>query len=502
MPQVLSVEEVEVYADDKRLRVTEDQEAVEGPIALYEAMARALKYNLDSKVEAMEVALRTKQLDLAHYSLLPEVIANTGYTTRNNFSGGSSLSLLSRRQSLEPSTSSERQVFTADLSLSWHVLDFGLSYIRAQQTADRILIAEENKRKVVNRIIEDVRSAYWKAVSAKRLKIRLRSLSERVSAALEDSRSISDRAEASPLTALTYERELVEIKRQIQKLDSELSVAKTQLAALMNIEPGTNFTVMIPSGQPEPRILQWSAYEMITLSLEARPELREVAYQTRINAKEAEAAILEMLPGVSTIASTNYDSNDFLFNNNWATWGMKASWNLLKVFSYRSRRAEIDARDALLDQRALAVTMAIMTQVHVARVRLIHARRQYKTARHYYDVQRKILRQIRSGLAAEKISEQTAIREEMNTLVARVRLDLAYVELQTAFANCFASMGIDPFGETVTGYESVSDLAESLRQGWYNLGDRHVQLETKHQPLPDKNRFANEMRAVRSFYTV
>ena len=470
----MSIEEVEVYAADKHDRVTANQEDVVGPVSLYEAMARALKYNLDKKVESMEVALRERQLDLEHYSLLPDVMVNAGYTTRNNYSGGSSLSLLSRRQSLEPSTSSERQVFSADLSLSWHVLDFGLSYIRAQQTSDKVLIAEENKRKVVNRIIEDVRSAYWKAVSAKRLKIRMRSLSERVEGALSDSQSIAERAETSPLTALTYERELVEIKRNIQRLDSELTVAKTQLAALMNVEPGQNFTVMIPGSQPEPRVLKWSAPQMVSTALHARPELREVAYQTRINSKEAEVAILEMLPGVSTITSPNYDSNEFLFNNHWATWGMKASWNLLKVFSYRARKAEIDARDYLLDQRALAVTMAVMTQVHVARARLIHARRQYKTAQHFYEVQTKILRQIRSGLAVEKVSEQTAIREEMNTLVARVKLDLAYVELQTAFANCFASMGVDPFGEFVTGGETVSDLAEALRSGWYNLGDRYA----------------------------
>lgn len=482
---MLSIEDVEVYAADKADRVTANQEPVAGPISLYEAMARALKYNLDSKVEAMEVALRERQLDLSHYSLLPEVIVNTGYSARNNFSGGSSLSLITRQQSLEPSTSSERHVLTNDLTLSWHALDFGLSYIRAEQSADRILIAEENKRKVVNRIIEDVRSAYWRAVSAKRLKIRLRSLSERVEDALLDSRAISDRAEASPLTALTYERELVEIKRQIQQLNSELSVAKTQLAALMNVDPGERFTVMIPGHQPQPKTLKWSARDMVGIALESRPELREVAYQERINSKEAEAAILEMLPGISNIATTNYDSNEFLFNNNFATWGLRASWNLLKVFTYRARKAEIDARDHLLDQRALAVTMAIMTQVHVSRARLIHARRQFETSQHYHDVQTKILRQIRSGLAADKISEQTAIREEMNTLVARVRLDLAYVELQTAFANCFASMGVDPFGEFVSGYESISELAEQLRHGWYNLGDRQASLPKPYQPGHD-----------------
>ena len=71
------------------------------------------------------------------------------------------------------------------------------------------------------------------------------------------------------------------------------------------------------------------------------------------------------------------------------------------MFSYPDRRAEVDAKDALLDTpRARAVTMAIMTQVHVSRARLFHARREFQTAAHYYDVQHRILDQIRSALAA------------------------------------------------------------------------------------------------------
>ena len=113
---------------------------------------------------------------------------------------------------------------------------------------------------------------------------------------------------------------------------------------------------------------------MIKTALESRSELREVAYKNRINGKEAEAALLELLPGISLTAGPSWNSNQYLYNSNWMAWGAKASWNLMKVFSHRARTAAIDAQDDLLDQRALAVTMAIMTQVHVSRVRLIHAR--------------------------------------------------------------------------------------------------------------------------------
>lgn len=481
-PQSLELDELHAYSDDKKWRVTVDQEPIHGALGLYEAMARALKYNLDHRVELMEVALRERQLRVAHFSMLPGVVANSGYDGRNNFSGGSSVELLSDNvtgeESLRSSTSSEKDIKTADIAFSWHILDFGLSYIRAQQSADKVLIANERRRKVINRIVEDVRTAYWKAVAADRTMAQLRALNSRIDDALEDSRKLSQRADASPLTALTYERELREIQREIRNLESELTTAKSQLAALVNLDPGREFEVYVPNWYKPPRLLAMDAEEMINEALLSRSELREVAYSERVNQNEARAAILEMLPGISADAAPNFNSNDFLFNQYWVTWGARASWNLIKVFNYPARRAEVEAREDLLDARALAVTMAIMTQVHVSRARLIHSRRKYRVALEFNDVQTRILRQIRVALRAGKVSEQTAIREEMNSLVARVKLDLAFVDLQNAFANAYASIGQDPFEDgLLTGEETVRELEEALRNRWRALGDRHARLD-------------------------
>ncbi|MEO0618705.1 MAG: TolC family protein [Pseudomonadota bacterium] len=472
LPEPLTEIEIATLADEVRSGVTEGQEVVNHRVDLYEAMSRAIRYNLDSRVEAREHALRERQLSLAHYSLLPKLVVDSGYADRNNHAGGSSRRLplgTGPIQADTPSTSTERDVFTSDLELSWNVLDFGLSYVRARQAADKALIARENQRRVVLRIVEDVRTAYWRAVTAERLITRLRRLEGRVSRALRDTRSLATDGDASPLTALTFERELVEIKREIQRLQDDLGAAKIQLAALMNVRPGKHFHVVIPNYQKPPPYIGLSADDMVGRALERRPELLEVAYEKRINREEATAAILEILPSVGLSAGTNWSSNAFLFNQHHLAWGAQASWNLLKVFSYRGRAAEIAARDDLLRVRGLAVTMAVMTQVHIARIRVIHARKKYRTARHFMDVQVRILRQIRSSLAAGKVSEQTAIREEMNTLVARVKLDLAHVTLQNAYGAAYAAMGINPFADVQADHGSLDQLAGSLRDGWNGM---------------------------------
>ena len=92
-PSPLEPAELEALSQDHLGRVTADQEPVGGAISLYEAMARALKYNLDFKVEMMQQSLRGAELNLAHYNLLPSAVTNSGYTSRDNELSTGELSL-------------------------------------------------------------------------------------------------------------------------------------------------------------------------------------------------------------------------------------------------------------------------------------------------------------------------------------------------------------------------------------------------------------------------
>ena len=93
-PVALTEDEVTAGAQDKLARVTSEQEPITGSIDIYQAMARALKYNLDHKVEIFESSLRISELDLAHFNLLPNVVANAGYAGRDNPLASSSFNLV------------------------------------------------------------------------------------------------------------------------------------------------------------------------------------------------------------------------------------------------------------------------------------------------------------------------------------------------------------------------------------------------------------------------
>ena len=472
-PEPLSLEALEQKSQARLGEFTANQEAISAPISLYDAMARAVKYNLDYKVELFEEALRASESKLSHLDLLPDLVASAGFSDRNNFSGSRSSALLSDNsiggQSLVPSTSSDRDVLTSDLTLSWDVLDFGLSYVRAKQAADSVLLANERKRKVANRIIEDVRTAYWRAVSAERLIGKLADLESDIQKALTDADESYRQRKTPPMAALTYQRELLQIQNEIHTLHNELFVAKRQLAALMNVSPATDFTLVLPERTTQAPNLNLNPEQMVKSALMMRPELKELNYEQRINEKEATAALLDLLPSLNLFGGFNYNSNDFLFSNDWASWGAQASWNIFEAFKYPGTKRSNEAEKELLHQRALALTMAVVTQVHVSASRYEIAKKRLSTMGQYQTVSSNILEQVDSGYKARKVSYQNYVRELMNSIVAEARYDIARADLHNSYANIYASIGADSFGNINANDASVGELSAHLQSHWASL---------------------------------
>ena len=69
------------------------------------------------------------------------------------------------------------------------------------------------------------------------------------------------------------------------------------------------------------------------------------------------------------------------------------------------------------------------------------------------------------------MSRQTLIREQMNTVVSEVHMDVALADLQNAYANVYASLGIDPVDASMSSSDPVDVLADKLRKLWAQRDD-------------------------------
>jgi hypothetical protein len=166
----LSAPEIRATLAQDKAALQHDVEPLAGPLTLDGAIARAIKYNADRRYRAMEEAVAIGTFEVGQFDMLPKVIASAGYRERNNDLITRSVDSVTGRPSLaNPYISSSREATTADIGLSWSLLDFGQSYYAARQNADRVLIAGERRRKALHTLILDVRTAYWRVVAAQKL---------------------------------------------------------------------------------------------------------------------------------------------------------------------------------------------------------------------------------------------------------------------------------------------------------------------------------------------
>lgn len=447
-------------------------------ITLEEAMARALLHNRERRVQMMESAMASNQLAASNFDMLPQLAANAGYTRRDQLSASSSgvfeNGIIKRSTPPVYSAAADKQSETNNLLLSWNVLDFGLSYLRANQSADRLLIAKERERKAVHNLIQDVRSAYWRAVSAQKLIKQTTQLRQRVQQALVDSRRIENMRLKNPMEALSYQRDLLDVRRSLESLHKDLLDARNLLTTLMGLPPSTVFALMeIQDSDYEVPQLKAEIATLERSALALRPELMEQRYQKRITESEGRTAMLSLLPGLNLNTGTYKDSNDYLLYNNWTSYSATLGLNLFNVLKAPTVKALKDSQKQLTEERRLALTAAVLGQVHLSRAALENAKEQFETSSDYLQVVRKIREQVRQMRSAERSGELDLIREEMAELLADLRKDVAYAELQNSYGRVFVSAGLDPLPATTAAVD-IASLTGAMREKMNDWNKGHV----------------------------
>ncbi|MGB8302030.1 MAG: TolC family protein, partial [Azonexus sp.] len=421
-----------------RQKMFADQEPVTGPITFHEAAARALKYNLDYRLKLMESALSRSLYDVSKFDMLPRLVANAGYAGRSNTAGGISegIDINTGRPdgtvSLRPSTATEDNRRLAGLTLSWNVLDFGVSYYRAQQKADQILMAEERRRKVVQNVLQDVRNSYWRAVGAQRLIGEVNILIDRTGKALEAAKKAEDQGLLPRLQALSYQRALLDAVSLMNLRRQDLELARAELAALMSLPPGTPMP-LADSEDPIVSTLPADTEALERMALERRPEIMEEWYRKRVTATDIKIAKAQVWPNLSLEAGPLYDSNKYLYNNNWAEVGLRLSLNLIKLLQWPALDQAQADQEQTDDTRRMGLSMAILTQVHVGKQRYELSLSELKFAEEIMRVDGRLLEYAKAAASTSVDSELEVIRAEARSLLARYQRQAAYSNAQAAW---------------------------------------------------------------------
>ena len=461
-PSPLKDAERERLAAESREQLFAGQEAVSGPLTLYEATARAIKYQSDYRIRLMEQAAALGQLGVAQFDMLPKLTMNAGYSTRSNDAFGFGFTP-SGQIATNPTASVERTHNTGSIGFTWSILDFGVSYFRAKQLADQSLVAGERRRKAVQNLVQDVRLVWWRAEAAQRLLPAIDVLFEDIDQAIEKTRIIESRKLLPPLQTAALRRALLDLQQQISLRRQDLAQAQVELAALVNLPPGAEVKVAVPDREPANMLdLTANGEALEAMALRNRPELAEEAYKARINESETKKALLALFPNVNLDEARNFDSNRFLVNNTWNSTGVGIAFNLVKVFSAPAMGRSATAQRQLDQARQLAMAMAIMTQTRIAIVRyglLAHEFEVWDEATRDDD---QIVKFLSSSAEAGVDTELELMRAKARYYVSKVNRDLVYANLEAALARIFNSVGLDAL-PTELESRQTAELARELQ---------------------------------------
>lgn len=444
-PQALKAEDIDKVNQADKAAMRENVEPIKGPITLDEAMARALKYNLARKSHMLEEAMSLRQFEAGRFDMLPKVNGNWQYSHRNN-------DRIS--QSLDPDTgdisstgfiSQERTHSISDLGATWSLLDFGMGYYNSRQQSNRVLVAMEKRRRAMHLLMQDVRTAYWRAASAQVLRDRVVQTIKMGEDALEDSRKAEQERIRNPIDALRYQRQLLENLRLLESINQELLSAQVDLASLINAPLGTTIQVAetdVPMDLD--RLTKWPVEQLEDLALRNNPELREQHLMARIASDETRKVIVRMFPNLSFSYSVNYDTDKFLINQHWNQAGLQLSYNFLNLLSGPAQMKMAEAGVALADQRRMATQMAVLTQVHLARLQLANARQQFGRAEQVLETDRKINDLLNARAKVQAASKLEEVSQSTSAILSLLRRYQALAQVHTAASRLMAQIGIEP----------------------------------------------------------
>lgn len=462
---VLTDDEVATRIQEDKIALFKGQDPITGPIGLGEAIVRAARYNLDSRVKMMELALTMRDLDFAKTAMIPDLVASAGYNKRDNDPGARSINLETGEESLPPSRSQERERSTTDLDFMWNILDFGISYHSAHQKADEVLVAKERQRKTIQNITQDVVDGYWKAWVGQQMEQDMEQLLLNTENAIAQSANLAANQSQSRKEALSYQTGLLSIRNSLYEMQERMGLAKIRLAALINIPVDSDFTLKNPGENLEPTPITRDFPSLADNALAMRPELLEEDYRKRISQREIKKSILRLFPTIEIGSGYHGDENEFLINDSWNDVSLNISWNILGLFGVNAERRFREAQIDLADARRLALSMAVMTQVKLSTKRYSLALLRYQASQQLTEATNEYAGIISSS---GNETELDKIKSRADALVSQLRTNFSYAEVQSAFARIVNSVGVDLMPTSFSSGSSEA-MGEELELHWANV---------------------------------
>jgi hypothetical protein len=167
-------------------------------------------------------------------------------------------------------------------------------------------------------------------------------------------------------------------------------------------------------------------------------------YGARIAREETRRALLRLFPGLSFSYANRHSDDSYLINRSWNEASAQLSFNLLGLLSLPAQMRLNDAGVALADQKRMATQMAVLTQLHVARLQYANSADQFHWADAISQVDDRIAVTVANQAQADKQSGLERVSQQTEAILSRLRRYQALSDAQAAASRLQATLGLEP----------------------------------------------------------
>ena len=420
------------------------------PLTLEEAFVRALKYNLQYQTSLMQEGVALSLFRKDQHALLPSLQVRGSSTARDNPDVAVNSLLLG-----EPTT-----VRDNSFTLSWAALDMGAAYLRAKQDADRYLIAQEQRRRVWQRIFADVQGAWYAATTAREVKVMADEVEQMASQALERLDITDKERLRDPLESLRYRKTLMTTLSAVQQLRDEMELSESYLARLINLMPGEK-VALSPLGMEKEVRADYDIDALETLALSLHPNLRERNYQNRIDVHETRASLLSIFPNLSLSWSAKESSDERKEFRSWSEAGWALSLNLFGLAQIPAINDLADRQEQLNAKRLEYLSWATILGVRLATQQYEDAIRSYQKAEALYSVDMEYYEKIKQAALAGGVDSLSVVQGGSEALRSLLSYHQRFHQVHMARTRLYFSAGLDFLPQKVVSTE-ISLLAKEV----------------------------------------
>jgi len=320
----------------------------------------------------------------------------------------------------------------------------------------------ERRRRAMHILMQDVRSAYWRTVSAQKLRKDLQASIALANEALADAKKAEDERLRSPLDSLRYQRQTLDTMRLLESIEQDLSSARVELATLINAPLGLDLVVEESAEVVNKQILEIPVQNLEEVAIARNADLREHFYNVRIASDETRRTMAKLFPNLSFNYTLKTDSDKYLVNNRWNEVGAQISYNLINILSAPTQMKYAKAEADLAEQRRAAGLMAVLAQVHLARLQYESALKQYGRADAIWAVDDRINNLVSNREQAQVTNKLDRIASSTASILSLLRRYQSLAQVHTAASKLQATLGMEPEFTSVQD-TSLADLKSAVK---------------------------------------